>query len=424
MAIEADTISAARMSDGRRLVQFRVRVLYSPAGETRPELSPMVEYIEEELAASLAQLEARTIERDGLLALGRALGLLLLPPPEGEGEIGVRDLFAASLARLGPDEGLRLRLRLAAELAPLPWEYLFVERGGSDGMSGFLALDPRVALVRHEPLPVAAPPPHPGGPLKLVAALASPPGLPKLDLERERVALEQAFAGQAGIEPVVLERATLDALQGALLGAEIFHFAGHGFASGAGALALEDGRVESEQLSVALRGNGVRLALLGACDTGRRNGVSDWAGVAPALVRAEIPAVVANQLTIEDHTAIAFSKHFYGALVGGLPIERAVTAGRIAAYNADPQGRDWGVAVLYLRADGVLFSGSRDRDVRQQAAKNISAVLDIRAAAVQNADIAVIEVGRIKSDRVHFTTTVKADTISNTEISAVEIEEL
>ena len=83
-------------------------------------------------------------------------------------------------------------------------------------------------------------------------------------------------------------------------------------------------------------------------------------GRAP-LVKAGIPAVVANQFEIHDKSAIAFSQQFYRALVGGLPIERAVTAGRIAAYNANKEGRDWGVPVLYLRAgDGQLFAGADD----------------------------------------------------------------
>jgi hypothetical protein len=97
-----------------------------------------------------------------------------------------------------------------------------------------------------------------------------------------------------------------------------------------------------------------------------------WSGVAPALVKAEIPAVVANQYSILDKTAIAFSRQFYQALVGGMTIEAAVSAGRIAAYNADNEGRDWGVPVLYLRAaDGQLFEGAENGDVRVAARRTV-----------------------------------------------------
>ncbi|HJZ48045.1 MAG TPA: hypothetical protein VKE41_12795, partial [Roseiflexaceae bacterium] len=115
----------------------------------------------------------------------------------------------------------------------------------------------------------------------------------------------------------------------------------------------------------------------------RRDGVNVWSGIAPALIKQQIPAVIANQLPIRDACAIAFGKQFYGALVGGLPIERAVAAGRIAAYNADKDGRDWGVPVLYLRdADGVLFGGAADESVREQAAASAKVVIDQRVGEV------------------------------------------
>ena len=202
------------------------------------------------------------------------------------------------------------------------------------------------------------------------------------------------FDGQPGIVPVFLEDATLDEVQAAIVGAAIFHFAGHGVFNrqmgdlpgtytGTGKLALYDQAVDAEQLGINLRGNGVRLAVLGGCETGRRDGVNVWSGIAPALVKQQLPAVLANQLPIKDACAIAFSKQFYGALVGGLPIERAVAAGRIAAYNADKDGRDWGVPVLYMRdADGQLFGGAADAGVREQAAVRAKVVIEQRLSEV------------------------------------------
>ena len=98
---------------------------------------------------------------------------------------------------------------------------------------------------------------------------------------------------------------------------------------------------------------------------------------------AKIPAVVANQYRIEDKCAIVFSRQFYRALVGGLSIERAVAAGRLAAYNADKEGRDWGVPVLYLRARrGELFEGTADAEVRQQARAAAEADVNVRVKEV------------------------------------------
>jgi hypothetical protein len=395
MIIEAAGAALERLPDRSRVGRFSVRVLGSPAGEMNPDQAVPVSYDDKQLQLSLQQLETRALDKAGLIALGRALALLLLPPRQEGASAGVRELLAASLDHVGPDDGVRLRLRLPPQLAALPWEYMYVDRaGGGDGMDGFLALDPRVAIVRHEALPAPDSLPPTSGPLKVVAALASAEGLPQLDLSKELSDLKAAFDGQPQIQPVFLENATLDELQAAMPRAAIFHFAGHGVFSrqmgdlpgtytGTGKLALDDQAVDAEQLGINLRGNGVRLAVLGGCETGRRDGVNVWSGIAPALVKQQIPAVLANQLPIKDVCAIAFSKQFYGALVGGLPIERAVAAGRIAAYNADKDGRDWGVPVLYMRdADGQLFGGAADASVREQAAAKAKVVIDQRLGEV------------------------------------------
>jgi len=395
MIVEASEAELVRTPDKRQLGRFKVRVLSSPAGEMKPEEAILVEYDDKELQANLLQLEKRALDQAGLIALGRALALLLLPPNKEEDATGIRDLLAESLIEAGPDRGLRLRLRLPPLLSALPWEYVYVDRaGGGDGMDGFLALDPRVAIVRHEVLSAPAHLPLVTGDIKVVIALASAEGLPPLDLAKEKADLEQVFGDQAGITPVFLEDATLDEIQAAIPGTRVFHFAGHGmFArqmgdlpgtyTGTGALALEGQPVDAGQLGINLRGNGVRLAVLGGCETGRRDGISVWSGIAPALVKAEVPAVVANQYSILDKCAIAFSRQFYRALAGGLSIERAVSAGRIAAYNADPNGRDWGVPVLYLRAaDGLLFGGVADSDVRQRARAAAEVEVNVRVKEV------------------------------------------
>lgn len=80
-----------------------------------------------------------------------------------------------------------------------------------------------------------------------------------------------------------------------------------------------------------LRALGVRLALLGACETARRDKVNVWNGVAPALMNVGIAA--------------------------GLSLDEAMSAGRVGIlYEAPDDGIDWGVPVLYMRAgDGVVF---------------------------------------------------------------------
>ncbi len=391
MVLEAFDAAVERKTDKSRRGHFKVRVMRSPAGEMKIEEAAAVEYDDKVLQKALGELERRSLDRGGLIALGRLLGLLLLPPKREGAATGVRELLDGSLNKTGPDEGLRLRLRLPALLAAIPWEYLYVDRvGGGEGMDGFLALDPRIAVVRHEELAAPANPPLLKGDIKLVAAFASAEGLTPLDLEKERADLEEALKGQAGLTARYLPDATLDELLSAVSGAGVFHFAGHGVFTrqmgdipgtytGSGALAFEDQAVDAEQLGINLRGSGVRLAVLAGCETGRRDAVSVWSGIAPALVKAEIPAVVANQYSIRDTCALAFSRQLYRSIVGGVGVERAVAAGRIAAYNAEPEGRDWGVPVLYLRAeDGRLFEGAADNGVRTKAAGAAEVVAKLR----------------------------------------------
>src|SRR5262249_2635338 len=270
MVIEAAGATLERTPDKQRIGHFTVRVLSSPSGEMKPEEAVAISYDDKQLQLSLQQLETRALDKAGLIALGRALALLLLPPKQDGAGAGVRELFAASLDQAGPDDGVRLRLRLPPLLAALPWEYIYVDRaGGGEGMDGFLALDPRVAIARHEALPAPPSLPLSSGTLKVVAALASAEGLPQLDLSKEQNDLKATFDGQAGIAPVFLEDATLDEVQAAIPGAAIFHFAGHGVFdrqmgdlpgtyTGVGKLALYDQPVDAEQLGINLRGNGVR----------------------------------------------------------------------------------------------------------------------------------------------------------------------
>jgi hypothetical protein len=392
--MELELTGSLISSGGTRTGSYHVRVLRSPAGEMTPEEAIPIEYDDRQLQSSLDQLEQRELDTDGLLALGRTLAGIMLPTGGPNGSVGVRELFALSLAGIPADTGLRLLLRLPHELSVIPWEYMFVERAGGVGADGFLALDPRIAIVRHESLAAPANPPLLTGDIKVVTAIAAPEDLTPLDLDREQRVLND---GLNGLDLVVqpCPAATLAKLQPLLAGAGVFHFAGHGdFAkhmgprpgtyTGSGFLAFQDERVAAEQLAINLRGHGIRLAVLAACQTARRDGFTVWSGIAPALIKTEIPAVVANQYAIKDSTAIAFSQQFYQALAGGLPIERAVTAGRIGAYNKDKTGRDWGVPVLYMRAaDGKLFEGAADKTARERARKSAEADVNVRIGEVQ-----------------------------------------
>jgi CHAT domain-containing protein len=318
------------------------------------------------------RLERRKLSPDNVADFGAALADTLLPQP-------IREQLVRSLDGLPAEHGLRLRLRLPADLRPLPWEYLYLprEREPRDA-TGFLALDPRISITRFEALSQPAawdPSPRTRRVLGILADPHRDDQDAALDLGRERRILEEALDKVAGVTLDLAEAVTPSILQDRLqAGADVFHFAGHAsfrrpgvpdVREGGGILLLGDAggpqRVPADQLAVNLWGRGVRLAVLGACETGRRAAIGGWGGVADTLLRAGIPAVVAMQFKVWDEAALEFSRTLYRALAAGLPLDQAVSAGRLAAYNRveaereDPEGvrfwRDWGVPVLYLRAD-------------------------------------------------------------------------
>jgi hypothetical protein len=375
---------------------FQVQVFRSPAGES----GAIWRTIPGDLRRDLGRLGRRRLSTDEIISVGETLSEMLLPPE-------LRGLLKSSLDRLSPGQGLRLRLRLAPNLVSFPWEYLYLQTGaGEKDSTGFLALDPRISIVRHEPLPLPGDLDATPRQRRLLVVLANPGGaeFAPLDLERERSNIENAVQGVPGIAPDFVVDATAQSLgDGLLAGADIFHFAGHGIfrqtglgaslgsVVGEGAIVLvseggEPAPMPADQLAVNLRGRGVQLVVLGACETGQRDGENVWSGVVAALMEAGIPAAVAMQYKIWDDSAIAFSRSLYRALAAGLPLDQAVSAGRLAVFNLvhplrgeperGPFWRDWGVPVLYLRAeDDFVLPAIADSQEQQALEASLEAPL-------------------------------------------------
>lgn len=356
--------------------RFRVRVAASPAGEQKITDAEQVALPPDLRRTRLPLLEGRELNTEQAIAFGEDLAAALLPPR-------ARLFLTRSLERLRDDEALRVRLKLdTPSLADLPWEYVYLAEPdtppGQKGPGGFLVLNRRLSLVRHEVIGQALEEPLSpvaGAPLRVVSIMANPAGLPELDLDAERELLERALGRVGNVEAEFYPDATADTLRHALSrDAHVFHFAGHGrfesehgesvgSSEGQGYLALvgehgEEHDLPSGELALGLRHRNVRLAVLGASEAGRRDSVNAWTGVAHALTLAGIPAVIGMQMSIRNRNAVAFSQRLYQALADGKTVDEAVAVGRIAIFTrADqPDERDWGVPVLYLRAaDGVLF---------------------------------------------------------------------
>jgi hypothetical protein len=411
------TEPAPRAVDPRRYADLRLELRDLDTGTGRyavslsgalGEFAGTAQLAEDELADPLAELADGGIEEDeDRIAFGRALADRLLP------DGGIRTQMTEAIRRAEPGTGVRLRLVTnQPRLAWLPWEYTYLSLLDREDPADFLVLNPTVSLVRHEQLPLPPGQLHAAEPadLRLLAVTANAPGYPQLDLDRERGVLETALARLPPDLPrltyqPVLENPTTAALQAALAaGADLFHFAGHGgMHGGTGYLALPPadsgpGELSADRLGRLLQAAGVRLAILGACDSGRR-GQSQWVGVVPGLIAgAAIPAVVAMQYPVRNSAAITFANAFYTALAAGQSVDEAVYDGRLALLDPDDLSASWGIPVLYLRSsDGVLFPRLTERP--SATAEKLRAIVDLRVQSLLRGEVTGIDVADVEDLR-------------------------
>jgi hypothetical protein len=292
----------------------------------------------------------------------------------------VETCFRLSLDRaLQAGKGLRLRLHLSAapELSTVPWEYLY-----SEALARFLALSVDTPIVRFldmaQPLPTLLVEP----PIRVLVMVSDPSDAPGLDVEREMSLLRGTtgdLTASGLMELVFLEDATLSNLQHALYDRfHVFHFIGHGGfdpVAGEGVLLFEnaDGtghRVSGSRLGTLLHdARDMQLAVLNACEGARASVDDTFSGVAQALVRQGLPAVVAMQFEISDRAAIVFAHEFYFALSRGRSVDAATSEARKAIYVADNEV-EWGTPVLFLRSeDARLFELTRELDAPRPEAR-------------------------------------------------------
>jgi hypothetical protein len=276
--------------------------------------------------------------------------------------------------------GLRLRLKFdlgdpeAEYLANMPWEWLCDPETGE-----FLAQDVRFPVVRAFETRQQASPLKVNPPLRILVVDASPRAMKRLKLRVEINRMREALAPLIKKKQIQIFRLTRVSPQ-ALLNAlrdksiHILHFMGHGgyspeYGLGAVFFVTADRRkdqVDGEMFASAVKGSSqLRLVVLNSCKSARYRGraeASSYAGVASAILdRTDVPAVIANQYSISDRAAIAFSEAFYRRLAGGAPVDAAVSDARL---QLGWRGREWATPILFLGApDGQIFNLKPGADV-------------------------------------------------------------
>lgn len=305
--------------------------------------------------------------------------LRLLSPDTRESEAGARLsdlLFADPCLReawaetRGSSPRRRVRLRIdPVELGPLPWE-LLPAAPGKPALS--LAADQSTPFSRYLPSPARQGRLISERPLRALAAIAGPADLadyhlPALDPAAEERALAGLAAGIAEarltvtfLAPPVTRAALLKELQ---KGYHMLHLVAHGGAqrsTGEPGLFLADERnraalVTQSELTGMMEslGETLRLVFLASCHsaTGR---CEAFQGLAPALVTAGIPAVVAMRERVPAQTARHFALSFYQRLETHGTVDLAANEARGTLLARGLPGA--ACPVLYMRLkDGALF---------------------------------------------------------------------
>ena len=309
-------------------------------------------------------------------ALGREI--MASVAEAGADEAGAR-LFAAFCS----DERVRMAWNLAAALAPrrrirlridddapelhtLPWEALRDTSPAAADREP--AADRDTPFSRLVPWSLALPPALSERPVRVLSAVAAPadldiyrlPPIERAD-EIHGIADAMALAPPGLVEHTPLAGpCTLAALEAALeRGFHVLHLVAHGVARRDGELSLflekDDGsvdRVDGSSFAAMLErlGRELRLVVLMVCSSAVRSPGDARIGLAPRLLAAGVPAVLAMQDLMPVATGRAFTRALYGELWSAGEVDRAANRARATLLTGALRGS--AVPVLYSALAG------------------------------------------------------------------------
>lgn len=268
----------------------------------------------------------------------------------------VRALYHASRYQAAQEEKLlRLKLRIEPqELAPLPWESLYDTQ-----YAGYVChVTPVVrAVASAQSVPSAIDTP----PLRILGMIVQPGGGPPPAAEVERQRLEEATSRLRALELVELEwvegqsaRSLVQALDRKEW--HVLHLIGDGGLernTGEGFVVVDDDAGQSRRLTATqlrwllAKCKSLQLVWLSACAAAQGDRADRFTGTATLLVQKGIPAVLSAQLGANSPAAELFAEAFYAALAASMPLDLAVTKGRMAVQMDGGGAPSWGAPVLH-----------------------------------------------------------------------------
>jgi hypothetical protein len=243
--------------------------------------------------------------------------------------------------------------------ATVPWELLAADSGDQTG-SGCLGL--RAALAR-QLRTTNSPPPSVAGRWSLRRALViGDPGVPggggELPGARAEAAEVATLLTNAGVivDVFVGTDATKNRVVYQLMNHEydVIHYAGHGTFSSDDPLRetgwmFSDGLLLGRHLTMARRMPA--LVLANACHSGRVSETTGLPGLADEFMGRGVRNLVGTARAVDDGSALAFSRSFYGEFLRATPGNPTESLGRAVLKSRreldDDDHRDWHVYQLY-----------------------------------------------------------------------------
>jgi hypothetical protein len=319
-----------------------------------------------------------------------------------------------------PQRRVRLRIDASApELHALPWELLLDP--GEGGIPQDLAATIATPFSRYLAGKWQPGSPVLKRPIKVLLAIASPKNLEadyhlsSINVELELAILKEAVKGldveitlfpplpkgsnlptrDGDVVSVVSQQqaCTLAGLESELKqGYHVLHFIGHGGFSESEQKAVlymadSENRVKHEadadiaamlarQLADTeiFQHDKLRLVFLASCQTATRSPADAFRGLAPKLVAAGVPAVVAMQDLIPVKTAQAFAAIFYRQLFEHGQVDLAANEGRSSLLTAKLPGVS--IPVLFMRLCSGQLLGERGKIIGDRAKSFWNTLLD------------------------------------------------
>lgn len=275
--------------------------------------------------------------------------------------------FAGTLDAWGE---ARVRLNLSDEEAmAIPWEFLYDRRRGD-----FLVLSTRTPLVRSWDHVSRRPAPPLEAPVRVLVVASDVTGHWQVDDEIS--ILRNALDDPGRVNLTVHKAVTFQMFYRAFMETmpDVVHLIASGVETqqtaathlwGQAVAFLTDTGLTDTGTSVTQGGSyelhgadslgklaqpnpRLRLVVLNGCRTD---------GVAASLAR-DVPGVIGLRGDITQRAALSFADGLYSALMRGLPLDSAVTAGRLRVDSRAPGGREWCAPVLYQQSASIAFPPS------------------------------------------------------------------